>query len=105
MLPHLKSPTNGDASSSASNSLPTEGNNNDDEHYCASERLRRKVKNEFKRRRKYSLNEVKVDDNTEEPKNIISDNRKNSFNKIMEENLRHRNKRWLPDEVCVLYFV
>lgn len=83
------------------------------EHHCASERLRRKVKNEFKRRRKSSLSPlspqstsspaVAVDDvgymqKTTTPK-IISDS-KSSFNKIMNEIVKLRTKRWLPDEVC-----
>lgn len=87
------------------------------EHYCASERLRRKVKNEFKRRRKSSLslssaswsplstttpsfdNDVDDKRKTTTPK-IISDS-KSSFNKIMNEIVKLRSKRWLPDEVCL----
>lgn len=86
------------------------------EHHCASERLRRKVKNEFKRRRKSSLSSPQstssatttlgdADDDgkreTTTPK-IISDS-KSSFNKIMNEIVKLRSKRWLPDEVCTLY--
>lgn len=62
-----------------------------DEHYCASERLRKKVKNEFKRRRKYASGD--------ESANIVSDNRRNSFNKLKINDGKHRSKRWLPDEV------
>lgn len=99
------------------------------EHHCASERLRRKVKNEFKRRRKSSLSSLSspsttssspssllpqstsapsfdVDNangkrKTTTPK-IISDS-KSSFNKIMNEIVKLRSKRWLPDEVCSLF--
>lgn len=94
------------------------------EHYCASERLRRKVKNEFKRRRKSSLSSQSTSSSsytmpiaarpttidsvqmeqqhdkqkTTTPK-IISDS-KSSFNKIINEIVKLRSKRWLPDEVC-----
>lgn len=77
-------------------------NLNDDEHYCASERLRKKVKNEFKRRRKFSLSDNENVDNVNiKSANIISDRSKNSFNAIAKENGKRRRKRWLPDEVSV----
>lgn len=57
-------------------------NNN---HYCASERLRKKVRNEFKRRRKLegNVDSNEQKDETESPSSRI------------------RNKRWLPDEVSI----
>lgn len=70
--------------------LHSEGNG----HYCASERLRKKMKNDFKRRRKnVSGNESRV--------NIPRDN---SSSKLVKTNSKWRIKRWLPDEVCETFF-
>lgn len=62
-----------------------------EEHYCASERLRKKIKNEFKRRRK-DIDEIRNKD--------VSDN---SSNKLLKSRYKWRSKRWLPDEVSVLF--
>lgn len=57
------------------------------DHDCASERLRKKIKNEYKRRRKDG---AESDDN-----DFNSDN---SFKQNLEQ-LKRRSKRFLPDEV------
>ena len=65
------------------------------EHFCASERLRRKYKNEFKRRRK--LDDVannNGDDGNSQSENDHSDIEANKI----------RNKRWLPEEVRRLVY-
>lgn len=112
MLPHSKSssPIDDTASKASTSSSILFSPSNDGEHYCASERLRKKLKNEFKRRRKYANDAAEHDPEVQEiQKNkkeratatsIISDNTESSFNRIMEENSKRRKKRWLPEEVC-----
>lgn len=89
------------AATTADNKHATDDGDDDDdadaEHYCASERLRKKFKNEFKRRRKL------VNDND----NFISDR---SFNEFVKSSAapaataKRRNKRFLPDEVSIRIF-
>lgn len=69
---------------------PTLSTANND-HYCASERLRKKMKNDYKRRRKDGGRSNDSDFNSD-----------NSFNENSEQ-LKRRRKRFLPDEVSDVY--
>lgn len=91
--------SSGTATAATADNKHAPDDNDDDadanaEHYCASERLRKKIKNEFKRRRKF------VNDND----NSISDR---SFNEFVKSTAapaataKRRNKRFLPDEVSI----
>lgn len=57
--------------------------------HCASEILRKKYKNEYKKRRKYD------DKITDDINNYVNDG---------GIKLQKRNKRWLPDEVCYIIY-
>lgn len=72
----------------------------DSAQHCASERLHRKMlRNDYKRKRKskHDVDDLAdVNDDIHDDKNSVSDFSRKNVN-------RKRTKRWLPDEVSILY--
>lgn len=70
----------------------------DDHHYCASERLRKKLKNEFKRRRKTNEGgDAHIDGGVDKKRAAMVHKVQQQMNKI-------RRKRFLPEEVSARSF-